>query len=164
MTRLRWLSCVLAAASQLTLPCIPATAADSLTLDERFTLTAVSEELEHPWGLAFLPDGRLLVTERPGRLAHRRDGWALVRTRSPIVPEVDHRGQGGLLDVALDPDFASNRTIYISYAEPGEDGAGTAVARARLSDAGLSERRGHLPPATQGRWQQAFRLAPRLRA
>ena len=55
------------------------------------------------------------------------------------LPEVDHRGQGGLLDVALDPDFASNRTIYISYAEPGEDGAGTAVARARLSDAGLSE-------------------------
>jgi glucose/arabinose dehydrogenase len=138
MVRLRWLSSAALSAGLLTLLSFPAAAADSLTRDGRFTLTAVSEELENPWGLAFLPDGRLLVTERPGRLrVVSTDG----RLSEPLanVPQVYHRGQGGLLDVALDPDFASNRTVYLSYAEPGEDGAGTAVARARLSDAGLSD-------------------------
>jgi glucose/arabinose dehydrogenase len=91
----------------------PAPAADSLTDDARFTLTAVSGELENPWGLAFLPDGRMLVTERPGRLRIvTSDG----RLSEPLadVPEVLHRGQGGLLDVALDPAFATNSTIYLS--------------------------------------------------
>ncbi len=138
MARLRRLSSTILSAGLLTMSALPVTAMDSLTRDERFTLTAASEELENPWGLAFLPDGRLLVTERPGRLRIvQADG----RLSEPLanVPEVHHRGQGGLLDVALDPDFASNRTIYISYSEPGEDGVGTAVARARLSDAGLSD-------------------------
>ena len=91
----------------------------------------VASGLEHPWGLAFLPDGRMLVTERPGRL---RLVYPDGRISDPIagVPEVFARGQGGLLDVALDPDFESNRLVYLSYAEPGEGGAGTAVARARL--------------------------------
>jgi aldose sugar dehydrogenase len=93
--------------------------------------------LEHPWGLAMLPDGRILVTERPGRLRIvARDG----RVSPPLsgVPTVFAQGQGGLLDVALDPAFARNRIIYLSYAEPGVGGtAGTAVARARLNDAGL---------------------------
>jgi glucose/arabinose dehydrogenase len=91
----------------------------------------VSTGLEHPWGLAFLPDGRMLVTERPGRL---RMVFPDGRVSDPItgVPEVFARGQGGLLDVALDPDFESNRLVYLSYAEPGDGGAGTAVARARL--------------------------------
>jgi glucose/arabinose dehydrogenase len=117
---------------------LPAAAADSLTIDERFVLSAVSDELENPWGLAFLPDGRMLVTERPGSLR-------IVATDGSVseplanVPEVYARGQGGLLDVALDPDFSANRTVYLSYSEPGDDGAGTAVARARLSDDGLSD-------------------------
>ncbi len=138
MVRAQRSSILLASAGFLALLVFPAAAADSLTLDERFTLTAVSGELENPWGLAFLPDGRLLVTERPGRLRIvETDG----RLSEPLanMPEVYHRGQGGLLDVALDPDFAANSTIYISYAEPGDDGAGTAVARARLSDAGLAD-------------------------
>ena len=88
--------------------------------------------LERPWGLAFLPDGRMLVTERPGRLRIvSRDG----RLSPPLggVPPVFAQGQGGLLDVALDPKFAENRLVYLSYAEPGENGtAGTAVARGRL--------------------------------
>src|SRR5512132_334811 len=72
--------------------------------------------LEHPWGLAILPDGRMLVTERPGRLRIvARDG----RVSPPLtgVPTVFAQGQGGLLDVALDPAFARNRVIYLSYAE-----------------------------------------------
>jgi glucose/arabinose dehydrogenase len=131
------LSLILATAGFLLTPL--ATAADSLTADERFTLTAVSEEeLENPWGLAFLPDGRMLVTERPGRLRIVATDGTLSEPLAN-VPEVYDRGQGGLLDVTLDPDFASNNTIYISYSEPGDDGAGTAVARARLSDAGLAD-------------------------
>lgn len=98
----------------------------------------VAGDLDHPWGLAFLPDGSMLVTERPGRLrVVAVDG----RVSPPVsgVPEVYARGQGGLLDVTLDPDFASNSLIYLSYAEPGEGGASTAVARARLNKSTLSD-------------------------
>ncbi|MDP9192711.1 MAG: PQQ-dependent sugar dehydrogenase [Acidobacteriota bacterium] len=102
-------------------------------------VTTVAKGLEHPWGLAFLPDGRMLVTERPGRLRIVSRAGAL---SAPLtgVPRVHARGQGGLLDVTLDPSFAKNQLIYLSFAEPGEEGmAGTAVARARLGDQGLSE-------------------------
>ena len=91
----------------------------------------VARGLEHPWALEFLPDGRMLVTERPGRLRLvDRSG----RISGPLagVPEVEVGGQGGLLDVALDPKFAENRLVYLSYAELREGGAGTAVARGRL--------------------------------
>ncbi len=102
---------------------------------------SVARGLEHPWGLEFLPDGRMLVTERPGRLRFiDRDG----RMSGPLagVPRVHAQGQGGLLDVALDPDFDENQIVYLSYAEPGEGGtAGTAVARGRLDDTGLSDLR-----------------------
>jgi len=91
----------------------------------------VADSLVHPWGLAFLPDGRMLVTERPGRL---RAVGANGLVSKPIkgIPEVYARGQGGLLDVVLDPDFERNRLIYLSYSEPGKGGAGTAVGRGRL--------------------------------
>ena len=92
----------------------------------------VARGLSHPWALAFLPDGRMLVTERPGRL---RVVTAAGAVSAPVtgVPEVFASGQGGLLDVALDPAFDENRLVYLSYAEPGADGtAGTAVARGRL--------------------------------
>jgi aldose sugar dehydrogenase len=101
-------------------------------------LTTVARGLDHPWGMAFLPDGRMLVTERPGRMRIvRPDG----RLSAPLegVPKVHARGQGGLLGVALDPDFEKNRRIYFSYAEPGEGGAGTAVARARLGEGRLED-------------------------
>lgn len=94
----------------------------------------VASGLEHPWGLAFLPDGAMLVTERPGNIRLiAPDGTV----STPLVgtPDVAARGQGGLLDIALDPAFAQNRTLYITYAEPRRGGgAGTAVARARLSE------------------------------
>lgn len=90
--------------------------------------------LEHPWGMAFLPDGRMLVTERAGRLRIvARDG----QVSEPVagVPQVFAQGQGGLLDVALDPAFEENRLVYLSYAEPGPGGAAsTAVARGRLAE------------------------------
>ncbi len=98
----------------------------------------VAKGLEHPWGLAPLPDGRLLVTERPGRLRLVGPDGSL---SPPLagVPQVYDRGQGGLLDVALDPDFRSNTLVYLSYAEPGEDGASTAVARGRLDGLALRD-------------------------
>ena len=92
----------------------------------------VARGLVHPWALQFLPDGRMLVTERPGRLRLvTREG----RLSQPIagVPAVFATGQGGLLDVALDPSFATSGTLYLSYAEPrGAGTAGTTVARAKL--------------------------------
>ncbi len=95
--------------------------------------------LEHPWGLAFLPDGRMLVTERPGRLRIVGRNGDLSKPLAG-VPRVLARAQGGLLDVELDPQFADNRLVYLSYAEPGEDGmAGTAVARGKLTDTRLED-------------------------
>jgi glucose/arabinose dehydrogenase len=102
--------------------------------------------LQRPWGFAFLPDfereGRLLVTEKPGRLRIVDASQGGGKPAAPIagVPKVDARGQGGLLDVVLDPKFADNALVYLSYAEPGEGDErgtnGTAVARARLADGG----------------------------
>jgi aldose sugar dehydrogenase len=96
----------------------------------------VARGLEHPWGLAFLPDGRLLVTERPGRLRLVAPGG---RLSDPLagVPPVAAGGQGGLLDVALGPGFARDRLVYLSFAEPGAGGQSTAVARGRLGEHGL---------------------------
>lgn len=96
-------------------------------------LTPVAEGLENPWGLAFLPDGRYLVTERPGRLrVVGKDGTL----GAPIsgVPEVFANGQGGLLDVALAPDYIDTGTIFLSFSEPRGDGssASTSVARVKL--------------------------------
>lgn len=96
----------------------------------------VARDLQNPWGLAFLPDNRMLVTERAGRLRIVEANGTL---SEPIrgLPKLAVRGQGGLLDVALDPNFAQNRLVYLSYAEDrGEGRAGTSVARARLSEDG----------------------------
>jgi glucose/arabinose dehydrogenase len=110
----------------------------------------VATGLEHPWSVAFLPDGRLLVTERPGRLRLvDRDG----QLSPPLagVPTVLARGQGGLLDVVLSPGFAQDRLVYLSFAEPGGAGGGTAVARGRLGDRGLE--------GTQVIWRQEPKVA-----
>ena len=96
-------------------------------------LEAVATGLEHPWGLAFLPDGRFLVTERPGRL-RIVDAQGQVAPALAGVPPVVARGQGGLLDVVLDAGFARNRTLYFCFAQAGEGSTNsTALARARLS-------------------------------
>lgn len=92
----------------------------------------LADHLDHPWGMAFLPDGRLLVTERAGQLRILRTDNTLT---PPLegVPEVFAQGQGGLLDVALDPDFATNQHVYLSFAEPGANQtASTALGRGRL--------------------------------
>lgn len=105
-------------------------------VDAPVRATVVAKGLERPWAIEFLPDGRMLVTERPGRLRLvDTDG----RVSPPLagVPEVFARGQGGLLDIALSPRFSEDRLLYLSYAEAGEGGAGTAVARARFTDDGL---------------------------
>lgn len=99
------------------------------------TATPVASGLDHPWALGFLPDGRMIVTERPGTLRLIRDG--LLSEPIAGVPKVAASGQGGVLDVALSPDFSESGLIYLSYAEPAESaglqrGAGTAVMRARL--------------------------------
>lgn len=98
----------------------------------------ISTGLVNPWALAFLPDGRMLVTERPGRLrVIGRDG----EISEPLggLPEIAARGQGGLLDIALGPDFATERWVYFSFSEPGDGGASTAVARGRLGDGRLDD-------------------------
>lgn len=97
-----------------------------------FEVTTIAEGLQNPWGLALLPDGRMLVSERPGRLRIVKDG----KLSEPLkgVPEVYARGQGGLLDVALSPQFAKDGMIYFSFSEAGAGGAGTAVARGHLND------------------------------
>jgi glucose/arabinose dehydrogenase len=99
-----------------------------------YDLVTVAQGLENPWGMTFLPGGRFLVTEKPGRLRVVAADGTL---SAPVtgVPSVDARGQGGLLDVSLHPDFATNQLVYLSYAEPREnDMNNTAVARGRLVD------------------------------
>ncbi len=126
------------AALVLCLAAFPATAVDHVFDSEtgRIRVVTVVQGLDRPWGLDFLPGGQMIVTEKPGRLRIvDTDG----KLSAPIagVPPVDDRGQGGLLDVTLHPDFARNRLVYLSYAEPGEDDAnGTAAARGRLSEDG----------------------------
>ncbi len=96
-----------------------------------FRLDTVATGLEHPWGMAFLPGGDLLVTERPGRLRIIRGGRL---DPQPIegVPAVFARGQGGLLDVAVHPAFATNRLVYLTFSKPGPAGATTALIRGKL--------------------------------
>jgi glucose/arabinose dehydrogenase len=100
----------------------------------KLDVVTIAEGLRYPWGLAFLPDGRMLVSERPGRLRIvGADGK--VSAALAGAPEVADEGQGGMLDVAVDPAFGNNGWIYFSFSEPGSGGAGTAVARARFNSA-----------------------------
>lgn len=114
-------------------PAFPAqTRAPALADDIALDTTVIADGLEHPWGMAPLPDGGWLVTERPGRLRVVSADGAL---SDPIggLPELSVRGQGGLLDVLVAPDFADSRRLWISYAAPAEGGNHTAVATATLS-------------------------------
>lgn len=103
-----------------------------------FKVTTLVEGLEHPWGMAFLPDNRLLVTERPGRLRLIENNQLHPQ---PItgLPEIVASGQGGLLDVVLHPDYQNNGWIYFSFSAGGRAGIGTEVARARLNGMRLTD-------------------------
>lgn len=108
------------------------------TAEARIRLVVVTRGLSHPWGLAFLPDGRMLVTERAGRLRVIRDG---VLDPRPVVgvPPVHAVGTAGLMDVALHPQFADNQQVYLTYSQPGDDGVRVALARGRLAERMLME-------------------------
>jgi glucose/arabinose dehydrogenase len=98
----------------------------------------VARNLQNPWGLTFLPDSRMLVTEKPGRL-RIVDGEGNLSEPVKGMPQISARGQGGLLDVTLDPAFAQNRFVYLSFAEDRDEGrSGTSVARGRLSQDGTA--------------------------
>jgi aldose sugar dehydrogenase len=101
------------------------------TKEHDLRIVEITAGLEHPWSLAFLPDGRLLVTERPGRLRIVEAGRL---STEPVagLPPIVARGQGGLLDIALHPRFTENHLVYLAYAGPGDGGIGTEVARGRL--------------------------------
>lgn len=123
---------------------------------------SVVKGLNNPWGLAFLPDGRMLVTERSGQL-RLADSNGSISKPFGGVPAVHAQGQGGLLDIALDPDFAANQRIYLSYAESGSGNtSGTAVFRARLDLANLSLHDGTVifrqSPKTSGNGHYGSRL------
>jgi len=117
-----------------------------------FSLRTVAGPLEHPWSIAFLPDGRKLVTERPGRLRLVHADGRLDPQPIGGLPPVAAVGQGGLLDVALHPDYPHNGWIYLSFAAPGEGGYGTEVLRARLRDHRLAD------------VQIIFRMQPKTRS
>ncbi|HWV92620.1 MAG TPA: PQQ-dependent sugar dehydrogenase, partial [Burkholderiales bacterium] len=111
---------------------LPAAAQTYRSNEHSFRVVKVVEGLEQPWSVAFLPDGRMLVTEKAGRLRVVSQG---VLDPRPVdgLPEVTVHGQGGLQDVVLHPEFSKNQLVYISYAARGGDGVGTELARGRLA-------------------------------
>ena len=149
MHRIRLLACCIAmsltlnACAQSQAPAQPVASAEpARAMQSRagtLQVRPIASGLEHPWAVAVLPDGGFLVTERPGRL-RLIAGDGTVSAPIAGVPTVFAQGQGGLLDVVLDPDYHTNKRIWLSFAEPGEgDTAGTAVATATLGDAALSD-------------------------
>jgi len=130
MTAIR--ACVTAVATAALLPAAGLAADTVKTEAETIRIVTVTPGLAHPWGLAFLPDGRMLVTERTGRLrVVGRDG-KLAPQAVAGLPKIEEHGQGGLLDVALHPRFTENGLVYLSFAERGDGGYGTAALRGRL--------------------------------
>jgi len=117
----------------------PLAALPAVAQDGPARATLLGARLDSPWGLAFLPDGRMLVTQKGGSMVIVRADGAAVEATVAGVPEVNRRGQGGLLDVALDPDFATAPWVYFSYSEDGAGGAGTALARGRLVGTALQD-------------------------
>ncbi len=142
---LRFLQILFSAVLFTTLPALAAAQSPQApavypSVHHDYRVVPVAEGLVRPWAIAFLPDGSMLVTEKPGRLRIVRDGRLLPE---PVagVPEVHAEGQGGLLDVAPHPNFPSNRLLYLTYSKPipGEDGATTALVRGRLENDRLTD-------------------------
>jgi len=123
-----------------------------------FRVVTVVDGLEIPWSMAWLPNGDMLVTERPGRLRVVRDGVLLPDPVSG-VPEVFARGQGGLMDVVLHPDFAANRLVYLSYSKPKDDNSTTAVVRGRYENGSLTDVEEVFEADTRGRGHYGSRIA-----
>jgi len=114
-----------------------------------FRLVPLIQNLDHPWSMAWLPDGRMLITERPGRLRIVRNDFKLEDAPVLGLPEIVAQGQGGLLDVAVDQQDAKHPWIYLAYSAAGPGGSGTALMRARLQGGRLVEQ------------QQLFSMAPK---
>lgn len=118
---------------------MPAHAEQSFAADPgKVQLKPLVENLKDPWSMAFLPDGRLLITEKSGKLRLVENGKLLPQAIGG-VPAVVDRGQGGLLDIALHPQYAENGWLYLSYSAKGEGGSGTEVMRAKLKDMQLAD-------------------------
>ena len=134
---MRWLTVILAV-----IACASGAHAQGAYSSEHhpFRLTPVAQNLEHPWGIAFLPDGVILVTERPGRLRLIQEGRLQAE---PVrgLPPVAATGQGGLLDVALHPQFATNALLYLCHSAEVPGGNTTRITRARLAGGGLADAR-----------------------
>lgn len=133
----------------------PAAAAESKTFQSEnhaFRIVTLVQGLQHPWSLAFLPDGRMLVTERPGRLRVVSRDFKLDPKPVEGMPRVAAAGQGGLFDVVLHPNYAENGWIYLAYNGPGDGGWGTELMRGKLD--------GHRLTQTQ----VLFRLEPKSTA
>ncbi|NNM05148.1 MAG: PQQ-dependent sugar dehydrogenase [Gemmatimonadetes bacterium] len=141
----------LPACSQATEPSAPTTG---------FRVVTVAEELVNPWAMAFVPGGDMLVTERPGRLRIIRDG-KLLSGPVPGVPAVFARGQGGLMDVVLHPDFAANRLVYLSFSKPVDGGSEstTAVVRGRFEGDRLLDVEEIFEAVSRGNGHYGSRLA-----
>jgi len=123
-----------------------------------YRVTTVAEDLNQPWSMAWLPNGDMLVTEKPGRLRIIRDGQLLPEA-VPGTPEVYYQGQGGLFEVLPHPDFENNRWVYLSYAKPTADGSTTAVARGRLENDRLTNVVEIFAAQAQGRSHYGGKLA-----
>jgi len=121
------------AGAALALAVAPCEAQTVRTQEYSLRVVTIVQGLEHPWALAFLPDGRMLITERPGRLRIIDRNRKLEPQPVPGLPRVAATGQGGLLDVALHPRFAENGLVYLSYSARGDGGVSTEVARGRLA-------------------------------
>jgi glucose/arabinose dehydrogenase len=135
--------------------CTGAIAAQTKTYQSQkhaFRVVTLVEGLSHPWSLAFLPDGQILITERGGRLRRVSQDFKLDPKPIEGVPRVVATGQGGMFDVALHPNFAENSTIYLAYNGAGEGGWGTELMRAKLDGQRLTQT------------QVLFRLEPKSRA
>ena len=128
------------------------------SIQHDYRIVTVAEGLEHPWSMAWLPGGDLLITERPGRLRVVRHGRLLP---DPVmgVPEVFASGQGGLFDVVPHPDFSSNRLLYLSFAKPSPEGSTTTVVRGRFENGRLDDLEEIFEAVAQGRGHYGGRLA-----
>ncbi len=126
------LSCVVITKAQ------PVAGSTITTEKQKFVLESITTELQRPWGMAFLPDGRALVTEKDGEIRIIKDG-KLLNEKISGVPKVYTNGQAGLMDIQLHPEYAKNGWIYLTYSKPDDkNGGGTVVARAKLQGNALT--------------------------